>query len=611
MASRFEKYGLWWPTTVDPASMELDLIKCGGQWTKKDGAVCGNGLPYHFKQFISIVWPHIVFHKWFDLILENYAQHRTIVIIGPASSGKTFTSATLVLVDYFAHPDDTTVICCSTTKERLQDRVWADITSLFRSAKKERPWLPGNVIEGRLRIVTDSRRDSPDGRDFRNGIVGVPAKRGDTFIGIGEFAGIKNKRVRLLGDELSMLPRSFCDAISNLDKNSDFKAIGLGNPKSTTDALGVLGEPAVHIGGWDSGIDQSFGTKTWPIRRDGGIAIQLPGDDSPNLDGKLGIDLISQEAIDRDVSFYGKQSVWYTMMDLGRMPKGQEARRVLTRQLCLKFHAMDEPTWQDTNLTRVAFLDAAYRGVGGDRCVFGELVFGKPVAPSRFSLDASALTYRNAVEVANHKIIALVETKIVPIDPSRDKLAEDQIVEFVMAECNLRGIPPENFFFDSGMRTSLVSAFSRTWSPQVQSVDCGAMPSEENVSADIRIPCRDYYSKFITELWFSVRLTVESEQFRGLTDDAILEFSEREWMTVGANKIEVEPKAKMKEKTGRSPDLADAIAIGLYGARRRGFVIQRLVPKDDDDGPAIPDWRKKYREKAQALAQAGALNYSA
>src|SRR5688572_26746498 len=264
--AQFKKYNLYWPTTVEAASMELDLIREGGQWKKQNGEIAGEGLEYHYKEFIRIVWPWVVQHKWLNLILKHYLTHRTVVLIGPASSSKTFTSALLVLVDYFAHPDCTTVLCCSTTKERLQDRVWADIIKLFKAAKKEYQWLPGNLIEGRLRIVTDSRKDSPDGRDFRNGVTGISAKRGDTFIGIGEFAGVKNKRVRLLGDELSMLPRAFVDAISNLDKNPDFKCIGLGNPKDTNDALGVLGEPAPHLGGWEGGIDQQFGTKTWPIR---------------------------------------------------------------------------------------------------------------------------------------------------------------------------------------------------------------------------------------------------------------------------------------------------------------------------------------------------------
>lgn len=588
--------------------MELDMIREGGQWKKQNGEMAGEGLEYHYKEFIRIVWPWVVQHKWFNLILKHYLTHRTIVLIGPASSGKTFSAALLVLVDYFAHPDCTTVICCSTTKERLQDRVWADVTKLFRDAKKQYSWLPGNVIEGRLRIVTDSRKDSPDGRDFRNGMVGVPCKRGESFVGISDFAGIKNKRVRLLGDELSLLPRAFCDAISNLDKNPDFKCIGLGNPKDTTDALGVLGEPAPALGGWDGGIDQQFGTKTWPIRREQGIAIQLPGDDSPNLDGNLGIPLISQSDINRDISFYGRESMWFTMMDQGKMPKGQGSRRVLTRQLCLKCHAMDEPIWRSNDIKEIAFMDAAFRGVGGDRCVFGVLQFGYEVEMTKFSIPDSAIAHSMNEKSKNRQIIALKEMLIVPIDPGMDEPAEYQIANWVMKECERRGIPPEDFFYDAGMKAGLVSAFSKVWGHTGMTVDFGGAPTDDPVSADIPTPCRDFYSKFVSQLWFQVRHAVEAEQVRGFTEDVIMEFSAREWMKVGNNKTEVEPKEKTKEKCGRSPDLADAVAIGIYGAGQRGFQIAKLKPSKPPKRGF--DWRDKIRKQAQALNTSGQLEFA-
>lgn len=585
------------------------MISHGGQWTTKNGDVAGNGLEYHYKEFVKLVWPWVVQHRWFNLILKHYLTHRTVVLIGPASSGKTFTSALLVLVDYFAHPDCTTVICCSTTKERLQDRVWADITKLFKTARQVCPWLPGNIIEGRLRIVTDSRKDSPDGRDFRNGVVGVPCKRGESFVGISDFAGIKNKRVRLLGDELSLLPRAFCDAISNLDKNPNFICIGLGNPKDPTDALGVLGEPAASMGGWDGGIDQQPGTKTWPIRRDEGIAIQLPGDDSPNLDGQLGIPLISQKDIDRDVSFYGRDSMWFTMMDLGRLPKGQGSRRVLTRQLCLKYNAMDEPLWRGDSRTQIAFLDASYAGVGGDRCVFGVLEFGMESEQTQFSIPDSALARSMAFNSKNRQIIALKEMMLVPINPGLEELVEYQIAGYVKRQCEERGIPPDDMFYDAGMRSALCSAFSKVWGHVGMTIDFGGSPTDDPVSADIPTPCKDYYSKRVSQLWFQVRHAVEAGQVRGFTEDVIMEFSSREWMRVGANKIEVEPKQAVKEKIGRSPDLADAVACGFFGASQRGFRIARLKP-DKPRNPNKPDWRDSLRKKAKDLHASGILEYA-
>src|SRR5262249_20858784 len=255
---------------------------------------------------------------------------------------------------------NTMAICCSTTKEMLENRIWGQMKSLFRVAKQAHPWLAGNLIEGRQRIVTDGKdADNDYGRDFTCGVLGVPCRQGDSYIGLGAFAGLKAGRFRLFGDELQLLPPVWVHSIANLDKNPDFKAVGMGNPKDTTDALGIFCEPHVSLGGWESGIDQEPGMKVWKTRREKGSCIQFPGSDSHNLNGKLGIPLISQEHIDRNISFYGKDSLWFWMMDEGRMPGGQGTRRVLTRQICEKNHALDIPTWRDGYRTWIAFLDAA------------------------------------------------------------------------------------------------------------------------------------------------------------------------------------------------------------------------------------------------------------
>jgi len=613
-AKRILKYGLLWLTTVHPLQIEFDCIRKGGRWqSKSTGAWFGNGLIYHYKAAISLIWPEIVWHKWNLLFMEKYLKHRTMAVIGPASSGKTNSAALCALIDYYPFQSETTIICCSTTKERLEDRIWGEIKSLHRRAKQRVPWLPGNLIEGRQRIITDQRSEFFEGRDFRNGLVGVPCKKGETYIGLGDFAGLKNKRVRLFGDELSLLPRVFVDAISNLDKNQDFKGVGLGNPKETTDALGVMAEPASYLGGWDGGIDQTPETKTWETRRPLGICIQYVGTDSPNINGDLGIPLITREQINRDVAFYGLDSQWFTMMNQGMMPKGQGSRRVLTRQKCLKFGAMEEPNWQGGQRTRIGFLDAAYRGVGGDRCVFGELQFGYETP--EMIVDGAAIVQAivNQGKEANKRkqIMALIDTSIVPIKDVDNELPEDQIVKYVMNQCSLRGIPPENFFFDAGMRSSLVSSFGRLWSPKVCPVDCGGKASERQVTEQITMKCVDYYSKFVTELWFSVAYVIEAGQFRGMTEEVMLEGCQREWTRVGANKIEVEPKEKMKLKTGRSPDLFDALAVGVEGARQRGFVIAALINHRGQSRRREPDWRDELRKRAADAVKSTALNHEA
>lgn len=716
------QYNLRWPETAHPVHIEMGMIEKGGRWKKKDGTFAGEGLAFHYKALMKLLWPEIVWHDWAEMQLDSYLEYRIIAQMGPAScvagdtpiydpitgesptirylcengiapvvqtlwgpcragipflkgvdrlylvesadgksfkatadhlvlsedgfvpvgslrcgrrllsvspdleestslvpvskitllgkdsfydlvvpihhhylangfihhnTGKSFVPAACVLADYYCFPYSTTVLVSSTTRESLEMRVWGEIKKLHKLAKGRADWLPGYLIEGRQRIVTDPRSEASEGRDFRNGLVGVACKRGQTFQGIEEYVGIKNKRLRMIADELQFMPRQFVDSIANMNKNTDFKCVGSGNPKDTTDALGVLCEPAAHLGGWDGGIDQTPKTKTWPIRFPKGICLQLCGADSPNLDGRLGIPLITQEQIETDIKFYGRDSIQFTMMDMGMMPRGLGNRRVITRSLCLKFGALEEPLWMNNLRTRVGFLDAAYKGVGGDRNVFGELQFG--------------------INSEGKNIIALIDTLVLSIKDTIAEMPEDQVAIQVKEQCELRNIPPNHVFFDSTGRGTLMSSFARLWSNQVVPVEFGGPPTDRPVANGIDMTCRDYYFNFVSELWYSVRLVIESGQFRGLTEDVMAEGCLREWTKVGANKIQVEPKEKMKLKSGRSPDLFDGLAAGIEGARRLGFVVENVG--QERRSREVDAWHRELRDRAHNLWQDHTLSY--
>lgn len=598
-----EKYGLSWSPLYHPVQMEIEMIRQGGRFKTRSGKEVGEGLFYHIKELQKLIHPEKKWHPWNDLLLDNFIRYRVIGVMGPASSGKTREAADFARMVYYCFSDCTTVILTSTERETLEDRVWGEIKHQHKLAKQRFEWLPGHLIESKQRLVTDSRNPGDDeGRDFRSGMVGVPTKKGGAYQGMGAFAGRKNKIVMLIADEASLLPRIFVDSFSNLSKNNPpgnagnplfgFKGIALGNPKDTTDALGVICEPSAAIGGWDGGIDQTPETKTWAIRWPNGVCVQLPGTDSPNLDGKLGIPLITQEHIDADIAFYGKDSLQFTMMDMGMMPRGQNSRRVLTRQMCIRDHAMEEAIWKDEKHMKIGGLDAAYRGVGGDRCIFTEMRIGHAL------VDGKAF-----------QCLSLIETVLVPITGGFADEPEDQIANYVKMQCMARGIDPQNFFFDSTGRGSLMNAFARLWSPNVNCVEFGGRASERKVSNEIPAVCKDYYFNFVSELWYSVRLAVESKQIRGFTEDVVQEFSMREWGFAGSNKIQVEPKDKTKIRMGRSPDIADSVATAVEGARRRGFVIQKLSSNAiTSKGDA---WKDEVRKRIEQLNAGHTLNYAA
>lgn len=620
-------YNLFWPPTVHPLRRELDMIQNGGQWKKKsDGTLAGNGLLFHFKEAIRIIWPEVKQHRWFDFLLERWLKHKYVGVMGPKNSGKSFCATIFHLLDYYVFPTSTTIVVCSTTKEALEDRIWGEIKKYHRLAKKRVPWLPGNLIEGRMRLITDDREESEDGRDFRNGFVGVPCKKGNQYVGLADFVGRKNKRMRLLGDEIQFLPKAFLDATANLDGSggvSEFKLTGMGNPSEITNSLGLLCEPAAHLGGWDSGIDQTPVTKSWETRFNNGVAVQLPGSDSPNMDAKPGEPvpcpfLITRQQLDDDAARWGTDDWHYLMFDEGRMPRGQGSRRVITRQLCQRGRAMDEPVWKDTTQTSILSLDAAFRAVGGDRCVLTRSKFGVEATEGLVGPDNQLnLVSQDPVKGKGRVIFAMIEQKVIPISAAEAKgaaltiaEAEEQIIKFVMAEAEAHHIPPDNFYYDAGMKASLVATCTRLWDHPGNPVDFDGRPTDRPVSRELHdIMCKDYYFNFVTEMWYSVRMVIDAGQFRGLTESVMLEGCKREFEKVAGNKIQVEPKKEMKLKTGESPDCFDSLVIGVEGARQKGFVIAKF---ENAKAQAVDHaWKKQLRERAEKLWKSGTLNHAA
>jgi hypothetical protein len=110
---------------------------------------------------------------------------------------------------------------------------------------------------------------------------------------------------------------------------------------------------------------------------------------------------------------------------------------------------------------------------------------------------------------------------------------------------------------------------------------------------------RERFSKFVTEIWWTVRYVIESDQMRNLPEDVMWELSRRIWRTVRGDKYEVETKEEMKERVDESPDLADWIVIGVEGARRLGFTIAKMEivqPHRQTD-----QWKKDLMQRQDRL----------
>lgn len=607
MAQPIQKYGVTWPAGSGrkwDLNVEMACIKLGGSWENKSGAKCGRGLPYHYERMRRIIWPDLDGEhngqRWHVICRDNILSNKICVLMGCGSSGKTHSAAWIYLCEYLCFPDETCVLVSSTDRRGLKLRVWGEIVKLWESAVRDFDHLPGHMLDNALAITTDTLDDKDVDertvRDMRKGISGVPCMNSNnTFVGLTKYHGIKQKRLRLIADEAAMMGVSFLKSFANLNNNEDFRAIILGNPNDTFDPLGKAAEP---LDGWAEYMDVKK-TSVWKTRFMNGVCVNLVGPDSPNFDPPLDRFkyLIGPRKIQETLSAFRQDSYEFHTQCVGTMITSTLSRRVLTRNLAETHHAMEQlVNWEGGERTRIYFVDAAY---GGDRCVGGWGEFGKVVG--------------------GKTILLLHQPTIIPVSVKGTKEPEEQIAEFVKKDCEINGIQPANMGHDSTGRGSLGTFMARVWSAMTNPVEAGGKPTKRPVSLDHYVIdpktknrrlklCDEHYVKLVTEFWFSVRYAVESEQLRGLNEETMEEFSMREWDRVAGDRIELEPKTDMKERTGRSPDLADWAAGIVEMARRIGFQISKLANKEDESNKS--EAIRKLRDAAKKSASEKELTFT-
>jgi hypothetical protein len=318
--------------------------------------------------------------------------------------------------------------------------------------------------------------------------------------------------------------------------------------------------------GWDS-IDVE--SDQWETKR--GVCVHLNGLKSPNVRAGKTIypGLFNQNDLDMTSDFYGTDSPQYWQMCLGFWAPEGIQKTVLTMPMIVKARAMEAPVF-DVGATDLASLDPSFEGM--DRCVLRFF---------RCGLSDGKM------------ILALGETIFIKTKSAPDDPTHYQIVRQVREECIQRGVPPHLFGLDStGEGGGLASIFQREWSPQILCVEFGGRPGKEPISQTNPKRSDQEYDRMVTSLWFFFRLLVQNEQIKGLDTDTATEFCRRWWEMKGPY-ISLETKAKMKERTRRSPDLADNVVVGAQVARKRlGLALSKVTYEVTHDS-LWSVWQKK------------------
>lgn len=599
----FIKYGFSWPEETSPLDVEFWCIRKGKEWIESQG----RSVFFHYKECWKILWPGDVEHRWFNLAFKAYCEEEIVVVMGCKDSGKTYSMSCYALIDYWCFPNNTLWMISSTEYRGCEMRIWGDIKTLFNRAKERFPDLDGHPLESMHAITTDQIDDDKElARSLKTGLILVPCKKGNQYVGLASFQGVKSPRLRHAGDEVAAMNEGFLNAYANWYGKRDFKGLMTGNPTDPEDQLCRAGEPE---DGWDNFIDTGK-TQTWRSKFFGALAIAFDGRDSPNDDfpdsktPKFSF-LISKKGRDAVASSFGEDSWQMHSQCIGKPNKSVLLFRVITRNQCEQNHALDDVVWSGEPTVKIYGLDPTYGG--SDRCVGGQIEFGK--------------------DVTGRPILCFHEPEIISVKPvSRtfDPEPEDQIARFVKKRADDLSIPYKNIFYDANGKGTLGYAFSKEFKDDSPiPVDSGSQPTDRPVRFDLFVEdnngkkrlmkCSEYYVKFITEAWFSVSEAIRSGQVRELPMEVMKELCLRTYKPKG-DLIEIEPKdgtpnkPGFKQRIGYSPDLADWAAISVEGARQRGFKIQRIGGESPKS--TKPDWAtKQAKEYSELMGKRQLKNY--
>lgn len=469
-----------------------------------------------------------IWNEWSETMMETFCEgHWATAIWSGNSSYKTTCAAMYALCAFFASPADTIVVLTTTTLPGLRKRIWKEVLKFHRLSRAGIGQVNASDFAIRFQKGSDE-----------SGIFGIATGQdeGDIQKAVDKIIGFHAKHTMAVVDEAQATNQAIVKGCLSLEAGAEsFQLILPGNPDSELDTLGQMSEP---VGGYDS---ITLDDDRWDTKQ--GVCIWFDCYQCPRV--KEGDEfypgMLRQRDIDSAIIQYGEDSPEFWRTRRGRIAPQGITKIVLSPSIVTKFRARDKAVWV-SGFTMGAGLDPAYEG--GDRCML------------RFGKCGEMIEGKTGIELNEFLHVKTQASKI-------DEPLHYQIVRIVRDACETHDPPvaPENFALDStGEGGGLASIFQREWSGAITLVEFGGSASTLPVSEFNPKPSNQEYLYRVTELWYTFRTMVQNGLIRGLDKEAEIEFCRRIYKMRGNLKM-IESKADMKERTRKSPDLADATVV--------------------------------------------------
>jgi hypothetical protein len=560
--------------------MRMFLLYETGAWLPG-----GLGRYEHCKRGVEMIWhakskKPVIFNPYAETMFRGFCQYKFLGVASHASGGKSFNLAVWSIWNFLCDPWNTKVFVTSTTLKDSQGRIWGDILELWGAAAEVFGGdTPGKPVpsDGIIRCCIGDRSTNKAGLSL---IAGDPKKASENM---GKFIGFKRDRLFLICDEMPELSDALlASAESNLVTGGRFQMIGIGNPSSFYDPFGVFCEPK---NGWASINENDYewdGVKAKVIRFDAknspNVAAKERGDTSNPYNG-----LLKWEIFEESKSRLGENSPgFYRMYRAFWCPTG--SIEAIYSEQEIASHKAEQPaghgwTWlEPPNI--VCGFDPAYTQKGDKSIAY----FAAVGTTSERKKVCCFLEYLNLERNIN--------------DPTSH---EEQIIKQLAAAMEKRGVKVKDLGVDVSGSSSFGVLVSKELGDGFTRVQFGGSASDTIVSSLDKRPAKEVYDSMVAELWHVGKELIVAGQLKGIHKDMAKEMVARTYGSSG-RKIWVEPKPKMKERLGFSPDIADAGFIALFMARKNYGLTSGAKAKTEptQDGAPVETpwaaWSRKMQE---------------
>lgn len=537
----------------------------------------GEGRFEHCKNLGIMLFPKsFEWNEWSTAAVRAFCENEQVAITGCGGSGKSTAAGFYAFIWFLAAPHDSAVLIASTTIEMAKKRIWKNIRQYYGEAVRKLRKLGDTVLIGNPRpCIRASQQDNA------HGIYVVAVAKGEEQKGIDNLKGFHPKRLLMIGDETDSIGQAVVDVgVNQRIGTMEYQALWLGNDPSAFNPLGRLMEPEKNK---PVTLAHSDWTSTKGIR-----CLRFDAFNSPNIrDNDKWQGIVRQSDINDAIRQFGDNSPQVWIMLRGIHPPEGADDTVISESLLLRYNCRETVVWRD-RVIMSAMLDPAF---GGDRCILRFFTRGIDTTGKLRVLIGEVLTLR-----------------LVADDPTNP--AEYQIAQQVMSACKARGVPPEEYAGDStGIGRGVASVLQREWSPRINLCSFGGAPSDMPVSEENEKTAAEEYDRKVTELFFSFREFVQADMIRGLDEATAIEFCQRRFI-IKAKKTSLEKKEEMKARGLPSPDLSDALVVGINMLREKGINASISTPVKQESNKRLEQFIREQDLDARSDTYSSDLDFA-